>query len=107
MSTEYETDTYMTECVHCDEPANWSELNERTDLPFGFIVDKHDNLWCEKCYYEERKQSSGRSNERHSSLSDYSHWNEEAPIIKAYEDRYADYYSEPNYDDNPYEGDDY
>jgi hypothetical protein len=55
MSTEYETDTCMTECVYCDEPANWSELNERTDLPFGFIVDKHDNLWCEKCYYEERK----------------------------------------------------
>lgn len=45
-------------------------------------------------------------NERHSSLDDYSHWNEEAPIIKAYEDRYSDYYrDEPDYDDDPYEGD--
>lgn len=45
--------------------------------------------------------------DRHSSLDDYSHWNEEAPIIKALEDRYSDYYNEPDYDDDPYEGDDY
>lgn len=100
MNTEYETDTYMTECVHCDEPANWSELNERTDLPFGFIVDKHDNLWCEKCYYEERKQSRSGRNERHSSISDYSHWNEEASIVKAQEDRYTEYYYEREYSDD-------
>lgn len=36
----------------------------------------------------------GGSNERHSSLSDYAHWNEEAPIIKALEDRYADRYAD-------------
>lgn len=40
-------------------------------------------------------------NERHSSPSDYSHWNEEAPLIKAQEDRYADQYADdPNYDDH-------
>jgi hypothetical protein len=40
-------------------------------------------------------------NSRHSSIEDYSHWNEEASIIKAQEDRYADYYAdEPDYD-NP------
>jgi hypothetical protein len=35
------------------------------------------------------------------SIEDYSHWNEEAPIVKAIEDRYADYYAddEPDYDD--------
>lgn len=33
------------------------------------------------------------------SVSDYAHWNEEASIIKAQEDRYADYYAEPSYDD--------
>lgn len=39
-------------------------------------------------------------NERHSSLEDYSHWNEEASIIKAQEDRYADYYyDEPDYNE--------
>lgn len=44
------------------------------------------------------------NNERHSSISDYSHWNEEAPIIKAQEDRYADYYAdEPDYDSEPYD----
>jgi hypothetical protein len=43
-------------------------------------------------------------NGRHSSISDYSHWNEEAPYIKAQEDRYADYYAdEPDYDSEPYE----
>ena len=43
-----------------------------------------------------------------SSLSDYSHWNEEAPIIKAIEDRYADYYrDEPDYDSDFYEEDEY
>jgi hypothetical protein len=40
-----------------------------------------------------------RNNEHHSSLSDYEHWNEEAPLIKAQEDRYADYYrDEPDHD---------
>lgn len=40
-------------------------------------------------------------NERHSSINDYSHWNEEASIIKAQEDRYADRYAhDPNYDDD-------
>lgn len=34
--------------------------------------------------------------DRHSSASDYDHWNEEASIIKAQEDRYADYYDEPS-----------
>jgi hypothetical protein len=44
------------------------------------------------------------ANERHSSIRDYSHWNEEASIIKAQEDRYADYYAdEPDYDSEPYE----
>lgn len=100
MSNEYEYETYMTECVHCDKPADWSELNERTDLPFGFIVDKHDNLWCEKCYYEDRKQSRSGRNERHSSISDYSHWNEEASIVKAQEDRYTEYYYEREYADD-------
>ena len=33
------------------------------------------------------------------SINDYSHWNEEASIVKAQEDRYADYYAEPSYDD--------
>lgn len=47
-------------------------------------------------------------NERHSSLSDYEHWNEEAPYIKAHEDRYADYYAdEPDYDSDFYEEDEY
>ena len=33
-----------------------------------------------------------------STLSDYSHWNEEAPIIKYLEDRYSDFYSDdPHY----------
>ena len=36
-------------------------------------------------------------NERHSSLEDYSHWNEEASIVKAQEDRWTDYYAD---DDN-------
>ena len=36
----------------------------------------------------------------HPSLSDYSHWGEEASIIKAQEDKWADYYrSEPTEDD--------
>ena len=40
-----------------------------------------------------------------SSLSDYEHWNEDAPYIKSQEDRYADYYrDEPDYDYD-YEGD--
>jgi len=43
-------------------------------------------------------------NERHSSIEDYSHWNEEASIIKAQEDRYSDYYAdEPDYDSEPYD----
>jgi hypothetical protein len=38
-----------------------------------------------------------------SSPADYAHWNEEAPIIKAQEDRGTDYYrGEPDYN-----GDDY
>lgn len=41
----------------------------------------------------ERGTGAGK-NERHSSLSDYSHWNEEASIIKAMEDRYTDYYAD-------------
>lgn len=46
-------------------------------------------------------------NERHSSIGDYSHWNEEAPFIKAQEDRYADYYAdEPDYDRDYAERDD-
>lgn len=46
------------------------------------------------------------SNERYSSISDYSHWNEEASIIKAQEDRYSDYYAdEPDYDREPREND--
>jgi hypothetical protein len=45
-------------------------------------------------------------NQRHSSIEDYSHWNEEASIVKAQEDRYADYYyDEPDYDSEPYEDD--
>jgi hypothetical protein len=32
-------------------------------------------------------------NERYSSLEDYSHWNEEASIVKAQEDRWSDYYA--------------
>lgn len=39
-----------------------------------------------------------RPHDTASSLEDYGHWNEEAPIIKALEDRYADYYrDEPDY----------
>ena len=39
-------------------------------------------------------------NERHSSPSDYEHWNEEASIVKAQEDRYTDSYAdEPDYDE--------
>lgn len=35
-----------------------------------------------------------------SSIEDYSHWNEEAAIIKSREDKYDDYYAEePDYDD--------
>jgi hypothetical protein len=46
-------------------------------------------------------------NQRHSSIEDYSHWNEEASIIKAREDRYADYYrDEPDYDSEAYERED-
>lgn len=40
----------------------------------------------------EARRSGG--NERHSSLSDYAHWNEEAAIVKAMEDRYTDYYAD-------------
>jgi hypothetical protein len=36
----------------------------------------------------------GGQNERHSSLADYAHHNEEAAIIKAMEDRYTDYYAD-------------
>ena len=45
---------------------------------------------------EQRKDTAMTSNP---SVSDYAHWNEEASIIKAQEDRYADYYAEPSYDD--------
>jgi hypothetical protein len=41
-----------------------------------------------------RGEASTGGNERHSSLSDYSHWNEEASIVKAQEDRWTDYYSD-------------
>lgn len=34
-------------------------------------------------------------NERFSSMADYSHWGEEAPIVKAQEDKWAEYYHEP------------
>lgn len=48
------------------------------------------------------------SNGRHSSIEDYSHWNEEASYIKAQEDRYADYYAdEPDYDRDYEENEDY
>lgn len=41
------------------------------------------------------------------STSDYSHFNEEASIIKSQEDRYSDYYAdEPRYEDE-YEDEDY
>lgn len=40
----------------------------------------------------EARRSGG--NERHSSLHDYAHWNEEASIIKAQEDRWTDYYGD-------------
>lgn len=100
MSYEYENDTRMTECVNCDEPANWSEIDPNTDFPFGFIEDKWENLWCEECYYEDKKRSSSGRNERHSSISDYSHWNEEASIVKAQEDRYTEYYYEREYADD-------
>lgn len=29
-------------------------------------------------------------------LDEYEHWNEEAAIVKAYEDRFSDYYAEPH-----------
>lgn len=38
-------------------------------------------------------------NEISSTLKDYEHWNEEAAIIKAQEDRWADYWQEPDYGD--------
>ena len=38
------------------------------------------------------ENSSIGGNEHHSSLSDYSHWNEEAAYVKAQEDRYSDDY---------------
>jgi hypothetical protein len=100
MNTEYETDTYQTECVHCEREANWSEIDPNTDYPFGFIEDKWENLWCEECYNEDKKQQRRSRNERHSSISDYSHWNEEASIVKAQEDRYTEYYYEREYSDD-------
>lgn len=34
-------------------------------------------------------------------MGDYSHWNEEAAIVKAQEDRYSDYYrDEPDYNES-------
>ncbi len=33
------------------------------------------------------------------SLDDYSHWGEEAPIVKAQEDKWADYYRDEPSDD--------
>ncbi len=104
MSSSTDTDNYQTECVHCEREANWSadNIDPNTDFPFGFIEDKWENLWCEECCYEDKKQQRRSRNERHSSISDYSHWNEEASIVKAQEDKWADYYR-----DEPYEGDDY
>jgi hypothetical protein len=100
MSSPNETDTYQTECVHCEREANWSEIDPNTDFPFGFIEDKWENLWCEECYNEDKKQQRRSRNERHSSISDYSHWNEEASIVKAQEDRYTEYYYEREYSDD-------
>jgi len=36
----------------------------------------------------------GGKNKRFSSNADYAHWNEEAPIIRALEDRATEYYYE-------------
>ena len=36
-------------------------------------------------------------------IEDYEHWGEEASLVKAQEDRFADYYSDPYDDYDPYE----
>lgn len=46
-----------------------------------------------------KKMGSGK-NEVASSLEDYEHWNEEAPIVKAQEDRWTDYYNDPRDNDD-------
>ena len=36
-------------------------------------------------------------------LEDYEHWGEDAPYIKAQEDRWTDYYNDPYDDYDPYD----
>lgn len=36
-------------------------------------------------------------------VQDYEHWGEEASLVKAQEDRFADYYSDPYDDYDPYD----
>lgn len=88
-------------CEICDEKvANLDNLDPETDFPIGFTEDEWGVLQCLECHseiwgttYQERRQ-----NERFSSRSDYSHWNEEASIVQATEDRYSNY-DEPFYQD--------
>lgn len=89
-------------CLFCGEVALWhvDNVDSETGYPYGFLVDEYDNFICSDCQDEFGDKPSSGKNERHSSISDYSHWNEEASIVKAQEDRYSDYYAEPNdYDD--------
>ncbi len=41
-------------------------------------------------------------NNNETTLQDYEQWGEDAALIKAQEDRYADYYNDP-YDNDPYD----
>lgn len=69
------------------------------------IGDNYLEQWRDahghKCEHCGSPLGTGR-NEVASTTADYTHWNEEAPIIKAQEDRYTDYYNDPN-DYNDYD----
>ena len=88
-------------CEICDEKvANLDNLDPETDFPIGFTEDKWGVLQCLECNAEIWGTNNGGRNEKYSSKNDYSHWNEEAAIMQATEDRYSNY-------DEPYSRDDY
>ena len=94
----YENRNELTEnCFFCGEVAKWKDDNvdDETGYPYGFVVDDYDNFVCSDCQDEFSDEQTNGKNERHASIRDYSHWNEEASRVKAQEDRYSDYYAEP------------
>lgn len=75
--------------------------NHRGEEVAGNYIDAWRDAHAHKCPHCGQNTGTGR-NEVASTLADYEHWNEEAPIAKAREDRYTDYYN-----DQPYETEDW